>query len=441
MNQNTQKRIMYTALVIAFLIPLGCGTLQFGIEGADATAVEEVTPIGEAPQTPDSTEKTESEAASIREEEETETSGGPQLVVGWLGHVASLPEGAEFDDILILSPEGTGAIGLTGADANLEAEIVALRDKEEPGKFAHFWGTLNCEVEDYNNCQLVVTRLRYGASATETEPVEGWEGTFTTSTFNMGVSYVFVLSGDFPMWFSLDSNDAEIKSQLDTLVRDPEAKVRLWGELMTGVPDVNGSRIQVSQIEVLERGTVLEAPPTPPGIDLTEGWFTYTNSRYGYQISYPVEASLVEVGINGFPGDEMPDGMSPEEYMAQLEEEYGKNLCIRIEYTLGFIIISAPQNKEKMYSHCLRSGVGVNSVPISEDVSIGGITYTAHGIEGFGDNETLSHHNEWFRLEMADGTVIEYGSMTVENATFEDYLHKGKDMIRQILETFTLINE
>jgi len=87
-----------------------------------------------------------------------------------------LPAGSQYDDYVVLQPEGAGEIGLEGATQAIEAEIVGLRDKEEPGKYAHIWGTLFCDVPDYGGCQLVVTQVRYGPTLTEPEPVEAWEG-------------------------------------------------------------------------------------------------------------------------------------------------------------------------------------------------------------------------------------------------------------------------
>lgn len=65
------------------------------------------------------------------------TSGGVP-VVGWLGAVVSTPAGAQFDDYVVLMPEGAGEVGIEGADGSIEARIVALRDREEPSKYAHF---------------------------------------------------------------------------------------------------------------------------------------------------------------------------------------------------------------------------------------------------------------------------------------------------------------
>lgn len=80
--------------------------------------------------------------------------------MGWLGTAYSLPEGAKFDDYLVLVPEEAGSFGIIGVHERVEAQIVALRDHPEPGKFANFWGRLNCDVPDYNGCQIQVNKLQ-----------------------------------------------------------------------------------------------------------------------------------------------------------------------------------------------------------------------------------------------------------------------------------------
>lgn len=59
-----------------------------------------------------------------------------QPVVAWYRQVLSTSAGAGFDDFLVLLPEGIGAVGLTGEDTTVEADIEALRDKEEPANKA-----------------------------------------------------------------------------------------------------------------------------------------------------------------------------------------------------------------------------------------------------------------------------------------------------------------
>ncbi|MCK4961686.1 MAG: hypothetical protein KAS19_04325, partial [Anaerolineales bacterium] len=232
-----------------------------------------------------------------------------QPVTAWLGHVVGLPTGSQFDDYLALVPEGIGEVGIEGANAEIEAEIKTLRDKEGIGEFVHIWGTLTCGVLDYDGCQILVTRLRYGQTLFDPDPVDGWEGTITTSTFNMGLSNVFVLAGDFPMWYSIDSIDPAIRDRLDSL-RDTGIVIRVWGELMAGIPDVNGTRIQATRVEI-------EGEPvaTATGISAEDeyvGWKTYTNETLGYTLKYPGNARIMGADLNQLVTFEGP--LSENEY-------------------------------------------------------------------------------------------------------------------------------
>jgi hypothetical protein len=172
-----------------------------------------------------------------------------QPVVGWYGQVISLPEGAQFDDYLALEPEGTGEVGLTGADPTIEAEIESLRDSDS---YAHFWGTLTSDAPDYNGYQLVVTRLRIDAPGPffEADPVEAWDGVIFSTPEVAQYDDYFVLAGDFPVRYGIDSSDPALASQLESL-RDTEATVRVWGRVTCGVMDVNGSQISVIAIAVV----------------------------------------------------------------------------------------------------------------------------------------------------------------------------------------------
>jgi len=366
----------------------------------------------------------------------TATNTEPIQVSGWLGYVVSLPDGSQYEDKLVLMPEGTGELGISGATPEIEAEIIALRDKVEPGKYAHFWGRLTCSVPDVNGCQFLVERLRYGASATEPEPIEDWEGTLKTSTFNGGESKVFVLDSPFAMQYSIDSNDPEMKTQLESLATN-EAQVKVWGDLITGVPDVNGSRIQINKVEVL--GEVVVSKPVTKNnvLDLKAGWQTYSNPMFGYQIQHPETARLEELPISGFPQDELPDGMSEADYMKQLEVTYGNSLCVQIEYALGYITISAPPNKGNKYVTCGRTGAGAGEMEgVSETITINGLEMNAKGFQIKGENETLDQSGETLWVELDDGIVIEYGSLPERSATLTDYQMKGAKMVREMVERF-----
>ncbi len=174
----------------------------------------------------------------------------PGSAIGWLGYVVSTPDGAQFDDYVVLLPEGAGKVGISGATDEIETEIEALRDKPEPGKQAHFWGTLTCDVPDYGNCQLLVTRLRYGPTDTEPEPVEGWEGVLVSNPPGAQFDDYFILMGDLAVGYGIHSLAPEIQGQLEGL-RDTGNPFRVWGQLRCGVPDAFGSQIEVTRIEVV----------------------------------------------------------------------------------------------------------------------------------------------------------------------------------------------
>jgi hypothetical protein len=201
------------------------------------------------------------------------TAGLP--VVGWLGHVVSLPAGSQYDDYLVLQPEGAGEIGVEGANEAVEAEIVALRDHEEPGKYAHFWGALVCDVPDYGGCQLAVTRVRAGTAIADPEPVEGWEGTIVSNPPGSQFDDYFVLAGDFAVGYGIGSTDPAVKAQLEGL-RDTGITARVWGQLRAGVPDAFGSQIEVTRVEGVGDAVATPSAPTPTPPDLTgepvEGW-------------------------------------------------------------------------------------------------------------------------------------------------------------------------
>ena len=104
---------------------------------------------------------------------------------------------------------------------------------------------------------------------------------------------------------------------------------------------------------------------------------------------------------------------------------------------MGYLMISAPPNQDFRYYPCGRTGVGLGEIENkTEVVTIGGHTYEAKGIEVIGQNETLAEHNETLVFMLEDGTRIEYGARPVNDATYEDYLMKGKGMLLQILATF-----
>ncbi len=171
-------------------------------------------------------------------------------VVGWYGSVHSLPSTARFDDYLSLQPEGAGEVGLVGASAAVESEIETLRDMEEPGSFAHFWGSLTCGVSDYAGCQLLVTHLRPDGPGPllNPDPVEAWEGTVITNSAWAQIDNAFVLSGDYPVHYGIWSEDPKMAESIAGY-RNSGILIRIWGQVTCGVMDANGCQIIVNRLE------------------------------------------------------------------------------------------------------------------------------------------------------------------------------------------------
>jgi hypothetical protein len=206
----------------------------------------------------------EGEVNAVLQVTETLAPTGGQPVVGWLGRVVSLPDGGQFDDYLVLEPEGAGEVGLTGADNTVEAQIIALRDKEEPGKYAHFWGTLTCPVLDYGGCELVVSRLREArpGPSFDPDPVEGWEGIIVSFPPGSQFADHFLLAGDFPVGYGIESLDPTLAAQLAGL-RDTGTAIRVWGELVCPAMAPYGTGIVVSRIEIVGEPPA-PSPTSPP---------------------------------------------------------------------------------------------------------------------------------------------------------------------------------
>jgi len=142
----------------------------------------------------------------------------------------------------------------------------------------------------------------------------------------------------------------------------------------------------------------------------------------------------------GFPTEELPEGMSIDDYIAQLEEQYGERLCVSLQFSSGYITISPPENEAFKYAICGRTGVGVGElINKSEDVFVAGGFYKAEGFEFIGEGETIPDHNETFVIQLPDGTRIEYGARPVEDVTYDEYLTEVKSMLLQILSTYEVI--
>jgi hypothetical protein len=115
-----------------------------------------------------------------------------------------------------------------------------------------------------------VSRVRVGQTVSGPEPVDGWEGTIVSNPPGSQFDDYLVLAGDFPVGFGIagygvDGPDPALNAQLES-IRDTGTRVRVRGQVISGVPDAFGSQIQATRIEV-EGG-----PPIEPAPSAVDGW-------------------------------------------------------------------------------------------------------------------------------------------------------------------------
>ena len=79
--------------------------------------------------------------------------------------------------------------------------------------------------------------------------MRGSPRTNKTSTFNGGLSFVFELLEAYPMWYSIHASQNEVLQAQIAHFAETGKVVEVSGKLMVGVPDVNGTRIEITSIE------------------------------------------------------------------------------------------------------------------------------------------------------------------------------------------------
>ncbi|MBN1581791.1 MAG: hypothetical protein JXA89_13890 [Anaerolineae bacterium] len=82
----------------------------------------------------------------------------PEPVEGWEGTLVSNPPGAQFDDYFVLHGRFGVAYGLHSLDADVQAQIEALRNT---GTSFRVWGVLRCGVPDAFGSQIEVSRIEW----------------------------------------------------------------------------------------------------------------------------------------------------------------------------------------------------------------------------------------------------------------------------------------
>jgi putative hemolysin len=84
------------------------------------------------------------------------------------------------------------------------------------------------------------------------EEIADWRGVIKSTEPGAQYDDYFELwTNGQTIYFGIDSMDPAVKSQIESL-RDSGKVVRLYGTLLSNVPDYNGSQVQVVRIEVEE---------------------------------------------------------------------------------------------------------------------------------------------------------------------------------------------
>jgi hypothetical protein len=171
----------------------------------------------------------------------------------------------------------------------------------------------------------------------------------------------------------------------------------------------------------------------PSGPGDYEGWLTYTNDVYGYEFKYPPGATVTEAPESSFTlsWEDQQQGLT----FHDVYERYTGKICVRVNYKIGFVTISAPENREMRHVICGRTSRAFEGPDLCETLSIDGETYTAGGFEERGPGETTDYHNEYMVVVLDDKTQIGYGTGPTDTATFEDYLEMRGDLVK-IIESY-----
>jgi hypothetical protein len=202
-------------------------------------------------------------------------------VDNWWGEIVGNPPGSQWDDYFRRQIVNGGQYGIESLDSELQAQIVALRDT---GTTVHVWGTLHHHVPDYNAAQIQVTRIEVPGSPKPPEiaeePVEGWRGTI--GKLPWGSQFGTFFERDDGQRFGIQAlgANAAVRQQIETY-QWTGAQVRVWGRSITGIPDVNGRRVEVERIEAISgpeegaRNLAFFATASASSVLPADRWGTY----------------------------------------------------------------------------------------------------------------------------------------------------------------------
>jgi hypothetical protein len=125
----------------------------------------------------------------------------------------------------------------------MQKRIQALRTV---GARVRVWGQLLTEVLDVEGRQIQLERYELESGS---ETVDGWVGTIMK--LEPGAQHDDYFERDDGQRYGIETPDAKLAVRLEAL-REAGARVQVWGELLSQVPDVESRQIRVTEIEELE---------------------------------------------------------------------------------------------------------------------------------------------------------------------------------------------
>jgi len=208
-------------------------------------------------------------------------------VHGYLGFIRSAPAGAiandgtPIDDYVQFVPEGSApALGVAGASAEIEEQLAQARDLLAPDGGLNLYGTIACNVLDYNGCRLQVECIRLPTEQTNPEKVSGLSGRIVSFTSDSQYDDKLVLTEPLPVEIGVASavfeNGYPMLRDALAALRDSDRQVMLDGQIVSGADDVNGVQLQVTSLTV-----------DGHRVDPLADWLIFSDAELGISMRYP----------------------------------------------------------------------------------------------------------------------------------------------------------
>ena len=143
-----------------------------------------------------------------------------------------------------------------------------------------------------------------------------------------------------------------------------------------------------------------------------------------------------------FDLNEIPAGMTEDEYRDHLYETVGPNICVKLVLGDGYLLFEAPENWEANYTFCRRLGPGTpgwSTPERHEVVEMDGQVFTFSGRELIKIDGTGNEHDETLAIKLPSGVRIEFGAYSDADGGYARYRTDVLPVLLRVLETYETI--